>query len=112
MTEDEKPTPPVVPTTPEGTTEGTPEENPEDKTQSTSLIDIANAAAERMEKANEETGRLQKEREEYDAKLALGGKSEAGKETNQEFTPEQQESRKRIKAVADVANSEWGKKYE
>ncbi len=46
----------------------------------TPLIDIANAAAERMEKANEETARLQNAQGERDARIALGGRSEAGQE--------------------------------
>ena len=60
---------------PEATTET---EDVGDKPTTTPLIDIANAAAERMEKANEETARLQANQAERDARIALGGKSEAG----------------------------------
>ena len=45
----------------------------------TPLIDIANQAAERMEKANEETARLLARQEELEQRRALGGRAEAGK---------------------------------
>lgn len=48
------------------------------KSETTPLIDIANAAAERMEKANEETARLQAVQAERDQRRALGGRAEAG----------------------------------
>ncbi len=64
-----------------------------DKPATTPLIDIANQAAERMEKANEETARLQAVQAERDQRIALGGRAEAGsqpvekpKETDEEFT--------------------------
>ena len=47
----------------------------------TPLIDIANAAAERMEKANEETARLLARQEELEQRKALGGRTEAGQES-------------------------------
>ena len=53
------------------------------KPTTTPLIDIANAAAERMEKANEETARLMKLQEDRDARIALGGRSEAGQATQE-----------------------------
>ena len=62
------------------------------KPTTTPLIDIANAAAERMEKANTETARLQDAQAERDERIALGGGSEAGQEakpveeTNAEYT--------------------------
>jgi len=50
------------------------------KPSSTPLLDVANAAAERMEKANAETERLQIRQDEIDARKALGGQSEAGQQ--------------------------------
>ena len=96
-------------TEPEATTET---EDDGNKPSSTPLLDVANAAAERMEKANAETARLQDKQDAIDARKALGGLSEAGTETKKEFTDEEIASRKRIKAVADVSNSSWGEKYE
>lgn len=63
-----------------------------EKVETTPLIDVANAAAERMEKANEETARLQAVQAERDQRIALGGRAEAGtepktkEETDAEFT--------------------------
>ena len=63
-----------------------------DKPATTPLIDIANAAAERMEKANEETARLQAVQAERDQRIALGGRGEADQapvkkeETPKEYT--------------------------
>jgi len=42
----------------------------------------------------------------------LGGTSGGHIETKPNFTDEEKASRARIKAVADVNNSAWGKKYE
>ena len=52
-----------------------------DKPATTPLIDIANQAAERMENANKETARLQAVQAERDQRIALGGRAEAGQET-------------------------------
>lgn len=61
----------------------------------TPLIDIANAAAERMEKANEETARLQAVQAERDQRIALGGRAEAGQEAQpKEETPKEYAERK------------------
>ena len=62
------------------------EEKPKDNGEgnlpkTTPLIDIANAAAERMEKANEETARLLARQEELEQRKALGGRTEAGQES-------------------------------
>ena len=46
----------------------------------TPLIDVANLAAERMEKANEETAKLLARQEELEQRRALGGRAEAGQE--------------------------------
>uniref|UniRef100_A0A6H1ZUZ4 Uncharacterized protein n=1 Tax=viral metagenome TaxID=1070528 RepID=A0A6H1ZUZ4_9ZZZZ len=76
------------------------------------LMDEANAAAERLEKANERHAELLRQQEELEAKRRLGGQTDAGKETKSEFTEEEKASRARIKAVADSVGAEWGKKYE
>ncbi len=62
------------------------------QSETTPLLDIANAAAERMEKANVETARLQDKQDAIDARKALGGRAEAGQqapekvpETDDEF---------------------------
>ena len=63
-----------------------------DKPTTTPLIDIANAAAERMEKANVETAKLLQRQEELEQRRALGGRAEAGQEpqkkeeTDEEYT--------------------------
>jgi len=44
----------------------------------TSLVDDANTAAERLEKANERKTELLRQEEELEARKALGGRSEAG----------------------------------
>lgn len=55
-------------------TKGTEADKPtEDAPKTTPLIDIANQAAERMEKANLETARLFKQQESRDERVALGG---------------------------------------
>lgn len=59
-----------------GNTESSSDEG--NKYETTPLIDIANAAAERMEKANQETERLLDRQEELMMKRALGGRSAAG----------------------------------
>ena len=60
------------------------------KPETTPLIDIANAAAKRMEDANKETARLQDVQAERDQRIALGGVTEAGQEVKkQEETPEE-----------------------
>ncbi len=88
----------------EQTTEKTEEKKPEestgdtkegDKPKTTPLIDIANAAAERMEKANEKTERLLDRQEEMDARRALGGRAEAGQApaVEKDETPEEYKER-------------------
>jgi hypothetical protein len=66
-----------------------PEESTEDKDKgskstTTPLIDIANAAAKRMEEANKETGRLMELQAERDARIALGGGTTSGQESPKE----------------------------
>lgn len=70
-------------------------ENEGSKPTTTPLIDIANAAAERMEKANKETARLQEAQAERDQRIALGGRSEAGGEAvkPKEETPKEYNDR-------------------
>ena len=59
--------------------QGTMEDTDEgDKPTSTPVIDAANKAAERLEKANEEQKEILARQEMLMAKNALGGKSEAG----------------------------------
>lgn len=83
-----------------------------DITGTTPLIDAANAAAERMEKANEEARKILDRQEAIEQRRRLGGGSEAGVESKSGFTEEEKESRKRIKAVADASGASWGKNYE
>ena len=56
----------------------TPDKDEGDKPTTTPLIDIANAAAERMEEANKETAKLIARQEELEQRKALGGRSDAG----------------------------------
>lgn len=49
-----------------------------DKQERTSLIDRANTAAERLEKATKEQERVLGEQKEFEAKKRLGGVTEAG----------------------------------
>ncbi len=68
----------------------TPTEDEGNKTETTPLIDIANAAAKRMEDANKETARLQDVQAERDHRIALGGVTEAGQTPEKkEITPEE-----------------------
>ena len=72
--------------------QGTVEDTDEgDKHTSTPVIDAANKAAERLEKANEEQKEILKKQEMLMAKNALGGKSEAGDtpQKKKELTPEE-----------------------
>ena len=59
-----------------------------DKPTTTPLIDVANAAAERMEKANIETAKLLQRQEELEQRRALGGRSEVAPQEHKEETPE------------------------
>ncbi len=65
----------------------------EEKPKSTLLIDVANLAADRMEKANKETERLFKKQEERDARIALGG--ELGGRTEVVLVTEEEAKKKR-----------------
>ncbi len=68
MTDEDKSKDPVVePTGKE------PDKTPEVSTPTTPLIDVANAVAERIEKANVETAKLLKEQVALEASKALGG---------------------------------------
>ena len=92
------------------TTTGTSDDGAVVKT--TPLIDVANQAAERMEKANVETARLQQIQIDIQSRIALGGKADAGKPEKEELTEEEKASRARIKAVGDATASQWAKNYE
>ena len=69
-----------------------------DKPKELNLVEQANVAAERMEKANQRQEELLKRQEELDAKRALAGRAEAGitPEKPKEETPE--EYSKRVEA--------------
>ena len=69
-----------------------PKEEIKEEPKSTALIDKAQEAAERLEKANEEQAKLLAKQEEILARQALGGRSEAGvgdpekkKETEEDY---------------------------
>ena len=79
--------------------------------QTTPLIDAANAAAERMEKANQEAALILSRQEALEQRRRLGGGSEAGKENEPQMSDEEKASRARIKAVADASGASWGAKY-
>ena len=81
MTEEKTDTPPPKEKPPEQETEQTPPE-------STELIDKANQAAERIEKATEELNKTLKKQEALKIEKALGGTADAGQE-NKEETPEE-----------------------
>lgn len=65
------------------------------ETSNTPMIDAANKAAERLEKANEEQKEILARQEELMAKNALGGKAEAG-ETNEKKEETPAEYAKRV----------------
>jgi len=51
------------------------------KPETTTLVDEANTAAERLEKANERKAELLRQEQELEARKALGGKSDAGQQS-------------------------------
>ena len=55
---------------------------PEKPVATTPLIDVANAVADRIEKANVETAKLLKEQESLEARKALGGEGGGHSELN------------------------------
>ena len=59
------------------------------KSETTTLVDEANTAAERLEKANERKTELLRQEEELMAKKALGGRAEAGQVEKKELTPQE-----------------------
>ena len=66
----------------------TPTEDAGNKPTTTPLIDIANAAAERMEKANEKREELLQREEEIAARRMFSGRADAGKEVVQKTQEE------------------------
>lgn len=63
------------------------------KTETTPLIDVANAVADRIEKGNAETAKLLDRQEAMEQRRALGGQTQAGQEpekpkpeTDEEYT--------------------------
>jgi len=83
-----------------------------DKPKTTSLIDRADAASERLGKLLKQENANLDRREALMVSDRLGGRTEAGQSQDKQFTPEEKASRARIKAVADASGSKWGEKYE
>ena len=83
-----------------------------DKYETTPVIERARQENERMEAVVKELRTENDRHERIMAKRALGGESEAGSNQAPAFSEEVKKSRARIKAVADVSGSAWGKKYE
>jgi len=86
------------------------------KKESKYLTKVQEAASAIKAENEKREGFLKREENLMDRKEALnalGGGSPAGTESfKPKFTDEEKASRARIKAVADVNNSAWGKKYE
>ena len=76
-----------------------PEQKPEEKDNSTSLIDGAVSAAERLEKANAEFAENLNRQEKLDARRRLAGKAQAGEEAKEKTQDEkdQEEADKWLK---------------
>ncbi len=68
------------------------------KSEASGLVDKANVAAERLEKANEKTEALVNRLEEVTAKRMLAGKTEAGQEAKEKTQEEtdQEEAKRRV----------------
>lgn len=80
------------------------------KNKTTPLIDIANVAAERMEKANLKTEELLNRQEQMDARRALGGRSEAGGEPAKKSEDEEwaEDAKKRYEGTGmNPTDEEW-----
>ena len=71
-----------------------PAEDEGSKPTTTPLIDIANAAAKRMEDANKETARLQKVQADRDARITLGGEGGGGQPQKSKEELKQEEAQK------------------
>lgn len=76
------------------------------------LLDRTTQATEDLKVQNKEKRELIDAEKEIQAKREIGGMSEAGSEQKSQYSDEEKATRKRIKAVADVSGSSWGKKYE
>lgn len=74
------------------------EEEKQEVPESSELIDNANEAAERLEKANEEKRKLLDREERITARKALSGKAEAGEEAKPE--PEMSDKEYKDKVMA------------
>ena len=99
--------------------EGKSEENKESESQEEIGAEKTIAVLDRAEEINNVKSRnlkreedLQTRKEEFAARQAVGGETEAGTESKPKFTDEEKASRARIKAVGDVTGSAWAKKYE
>ena len=77
-----------------------------------SFIEQTDKRIERLETANKKTEELINKQEEIYMKQKLGGTTDGPVESKPKFTDEEKASRARIKAVGDVNNSGWAKKYE
>ncbi len=97
---------------PEGEKETANDNAEGDKSKTPKSIIDANAAAERLEKANTKHAENLDRQEDMISRKILGGVADAGTETTPQFTDEEKASRARIKAVADASGSAWGKNYE
>ena len=80
------------------------------KQESSSPIEQANAAAERMEEAIRKTEELLSRQENLIAKQMLGGRSEAGTEEVPKFTEEELAQKERIRKVGITTGAQWAKK--
>lgn len=76
-----------------------------------SLVEEAQAVRDEILKLKDELKGENDRREKLQSEALLGG-SGGGHIETPKITEEQAASNKRIKAIADVRGSEWGKKYE
>ena len=82
------------------------------KYETTPVIERAREEREKLEIATAALKIENDRNEAINARKALGGGSEAGSETKEEFTDEEKASRARIKAVGDASGASWAKNYE
>lgn len=83
------------------------------QSETTSELDRADQIAERQKRENDRREKLLEREEALEARRAVGGRAEAGKETAKpEYSEEEKASRARIKAVGDASGAGWAKDYE
>ena len=80
----------------------TPTEDAGVQPSSTPFLDMANTTAERIEKAAKDINEAQDRREDYDSKVALGGRSEAGQEVKPKEETEEEFFDKAKKGEVDL----------